>query len=316
MNVVRRKWLLCLKIVFTFFLFYLIFQWVDFHSFLLTLQTARLMPLVFAVLLWPLSLLIVSLRWKIILKEYEINLSLSESFDMNWISSFFSNFLPTSIGGDSYRFLRINNLFEGRKKEILSSILIDRGIGLVGMLIISCFFGLLFWEKIVGEEVLLIIYLGVICFTIVIIIIIFYPSLPVLNKEYSVNIFNQAKDLYNLLASFKHNGVLVTVTILSVLFYMINIFATYLAFSAFDSTVSLLLLGFLIPIIGLSELVPISINSMGIKEGFAMFIFAYFTISKEIVLSVFLVMRVLLILATLTGGVRFLILSSLKHAEK
>lgn len=310
-----RNWFLFLKIIFTFFLFYLIFRWVNFDSFLLTLQTARLKPLIFAVLLWPLSLLIVSLRWKIILNEYEINLSLSEAFDISWISSFFSNFLPTSIGGDSYRFLRINDLFERRKKEILSSILIDRGIGLVGMLIIGCLFGLLFWEKIADEEVLLTIYLGVICFTLVILTIIFYPSLPVLSKEYSVNIFNQAKDLYNLLASFNHNGVLVTVTFLSVIFYMINIFATYLAFSAFDSTVSFLLLSFLIPIVGLSELVPISINSMGIREGFAMFIFAYFTINKEIVLSVFLVMRVLLILVTLTGGVRFLILSSTKHAK-
>jgi uncharacterized protein (TIRG00374 family) len=236
--------LLYLKVLFTLFLFYLIFQWVDFDEFVLAISSAEPLLLLIAVLLWPVTLIVTSLRWKLILKEHSIGLSLWETVDISWISSFFNNFLPTSFGGDSYRFIRINALMQQRKVDILSSLLIDRGLGLVAMMLLSCLSGLLFWAEVASAQVLLTIYLGIWAGTLLVLVVIFSPVQFALKREFPLRFFNQVRDLFNVLGAFKKHKVLLKVTSLSLLFYLINIYATYLVFLAFNVEISFLLLVF------------------------------------------------------------------------
>lgn len=71
-------------------------------------------------------------RWKAYLDALEIPLSYATLFRLYFVGTFFNAFLPTGIGGDAYKAVRL-----GRGKESLApafaSVFLDRFAGVVGM---------------------------------------------------------------------------------------------------------------------------------------------------------------------------------------
>ena len=68
-------------------------------------------------LLYPVGILLSSIKWKIAIKDKKY--SLLKLGKIYWISNFFSNFLPSTIGGDTYKIIRLKKEF-GYKKTITS----------------------------------------------------------------------------------------------------------------------------------------------------------------------------------------------------
>lgn len=97
-----------------------------------TIQNAKVVFLLTALAAIFGGLLISALRWKAYLDALEIPLSLGTLFRLYFVGTFFNAFLPTGIGGDAYKALRL-----GRDKESLApafaSVFLDRFAGVVGM---------------------------------------------------------------------------------------------------------------------------------------------------------------------------------------
>lgn len=287
-------------------LIFIIFQWIDVEKFLLVIQDVRVRYLILMCLLWPLSLYLSSLRWRVILGHYGIDLSMKEALSIYWVSSFFNNFLPTSIGGDTYRFLSLSRVLKDQRPSLVASILLDRGFGMVAMIFLVVFFGAFFWGVIIHKATLLIIYS--LCVLILILcygLAIFYPHLKI-KRGFQSKIIRLTTDFFNTLTQFNDRKRIFYSLSLSVLCLILGVYTISLAFRSFGYDPPLMSLLFLIPLINLSELIPISINALGIKEGFALYLFSQLGIHAELVLSVFLVNRVLLMLVTSTGGIRYL----------
>lgn len=78
------------------------------------------------------GLFVSALRWRAYLDALEIPLSYATLFRLYFVGTFFNAFLPTGIGGDAYKAIRL-----GRGKESLApafaSVFLDRFAGVVGM---------------------------------------------------------------------------------------------------------------------------------------------------------------------------------------
>jgi uncharacterized protein (TIRG00374 family) len=78
------------------------------------------------------GLFVSALRWKAYLDALELSLSYATLFRLYFVGTFFNAFLPTGIGGDAYKAVRL-----GRGKESLApafaSVFLDRFAGVVGM---------------------------------------------------------------------------------------------------------------------------------------------------------------------------------------
>jgi uncharacterized membrane protein YbhN (UPF0104 family) len=96
------------------------------------------LSLVMAALLSILNFWLISLRWKEILKSRsEVHLPVSGLIKVTWIGQFFSSVLPGSVSGDLVKMLYIqeyNPKFS--KKFLLVSILLDRVMGLCGLILL------------------------------------------------------------------------------------------------------------------------------------------------------------------------------------
>jgi hypothetical protein len=103
-------------------------------------------PVFLAMTLSLLNFWLISLRWREILKARSaIHIPASGLFRVTWIGQFFSSVLPGSVSGDLVKMLYVQNYNkELSKKFLLVSILVDRVIGLCGLILLVGFSSLFF----------------------------------------------------------------------------------------------------------------------------------------------------------------------------
>lgn len=99
--------------------------------------------------------LLVSIRWQILLKAIGLNIPLLRLYNISWIGQFFSIFLPSSISADVVKTVYIIQMSKMHGKALpLTSILIDKVIGLFSILCIT-FVSLLIHVKIISDKAVL-----------------------------------------------------------------------------------------------------------------------------------------------------------------
>lgn len=94
-----------------------------------------------------------SLRWKNILKaRSQNNLPLTGILKITWIGQFFSSVLPGSVSGDLVKLLYVQGLDKSlSKKFVFASILIDRVMGLCGLILLVGLSSLFFSSHILKD---------------------------------------------------------------------------------------------------------------------------------------------------------------------
>ncbi|MCM2325638.1 MAG: flippase-like domain-containing protein [Candidatus Woesearchaeota archaeon] len=290
-----------LKFMFTLFLFFLIFQRLDLDKFINLLSKINLQYILIVFGIWISSVMISSIKWKLIMNHYRINVNVLEAFDLYLIGTFFNNFLPTSIGGDSYKFIHLSKKFRAKKMELLSSILLERLFGLITIVSFIVVFGLVLAGKL-GLNPLIFAAITLAC-AIGYAFLIKFRNIKSASKNKAIQ---KAIDGYNTLMSFNDKPIFFISFIISIIFLIISILAYHFGFIYFSSSVPLIYLFLFVPLISLVGLIPLTINSLGLKEGAAIFLFSMIGIDAEITLSVYLLVRILLMMFSLIGGIRYL----------
>jgi uncharacterized protein (TIRG00374 family) len=72
-------------------------------------------------------------RWKAYLDALEIPLKYGTLFRLYFVGTFFNAFLPTGIGGDAYKAVRLGKDTDGSYAPAFASVFLDRFAGVVGM---------------------------------------------------------------------------------------------------------------------------------------------------------------------------------------
>lgn len=97
-------------------------------------------PLFFAALALFGTLLAAGLRWYVLLRVQRIRLPLAAALRVVLASSFLSTFLPGAVGGDLLRSGYVLRLARDRASTGLLSIVMDRVLGLLGLLLMAALF--------------------------------------------------------------------------------------------------------------------------------------------------------------------------------
>ncbi|WPU64957.1 lysylphosphatidylglycerol synthase transmembrane domain-containing protein [Peredibacter starrii] len=108
------------------------------------------LAIVAAVVLSLLNFLLVSYRWETILRaRSSVKIPLLGILQITWIGQFFSSVLPGSVSGDLVKILYVQKFDENfSKKFVFASILIDRVMGLSGLILLVGVSSLLFGRHI------------------------------------------------------------------------------------------------------------------------------------------------------------------------
>ncbi len=77
-----------------------------------------------------------SLRWQVILQGMQISQGLGYLFLLNLKGFFWNNFLPSTVGGDGYRFLELSRLYPTQRAAVFASVLLDRIYGYLTLIIV------------------------------------------------------------------------------------------------------------------------------------------------------------------------------------
>jgi uncharacterized protein (TIRG00374 family) len=124
----------------------LYFNWPKFEEMVAQGGRFRLWPLLVAAVCFFTAELVTFLRWFVLVRAQELPFGLADAFRLGLLGQFFNSFLPGSVGGDLVKagFLAQE---QSRRTVAISTIVVDRVLGLLGLMFLAGIAGLVFWDQ-------------------------------------------------------------------------------------------------------------------------------------------------------------------------
>ncbi|HEX8911197.1 MAG TPA: lysylphosphatidylglycerol synthase transmembrane domain-containing protein, partial [Humisphaera sp.] len=88
------------------------------------------------ILLLPLSYLITSYRWHVLLEAQQIHIGMARTFVINMVGAFYNSFMPGSTGGDLAKAYYAAKHTTHRTRAVLT-VIVDRVMGLLALLVLG-----------------------------------------------------------------------------------------------------------------------------------------------------------------------------------
>ena len=125
----KNKLLTIFQVTITVFFIYYTLTKISIYKILEILKSADLLFILFASILYFLSLIISSERLWFILKDNNLLISSRENVKLYMIGIFYNFFIPGGVGGDAYKGVLMNKKFKWGLKNIYKLLILDRLIG-------------------------------------------------------------------------------------------------------------------------------------------------------------------------------------------
>jgi uncharacterized protein (TIRG00374 family) len=93
--------------------------------------------LILAVLVFPVTYLITSYRWHLLLNLLQIRVSLMRAFVINMVGAFYNTFMPGSTGGDVLKAYYASKQTTEYRTRAIMSVIVDRILGLLALVILG-----------------------------------------------------------------------------------------------------------------------------------------------------------------------------------
>jgi uncharacterized protein (TIRG00374 family) len=95
-----------------------------------------------------LGMALTSFRWQAVLSDFQIRERVGILFWLTLLGFFWNNFLPSTVGGDGYRFLRLRARHPGGDAAVFSSVFLDRIYGFLTLLVFHFAFLPFYWQDV------------------------------------------------------------------------------------------------------------------------------------------------------------------------
>ena len=239
-------------------------------------------------------------KWKKLAEFKKIKLSFADSFKFYLTGTFVNNFMPSFIGGDTYRAYQIGKT-DKKYSEAASSVVMDRLTGLFSAMILSLVFSLINFNIISQKHILVVLNL-IILASVVLVVLFFITRRAMFWKKFAMHKIKVTKYIPENFLKFiselthYHNGagVLFRAVLWSFAFGIIGLAATnYILFLALGAKINPLDYLSVIFLISFISSIPISINNIGIKEWAYVSFFGFFGVGTSIVITVAILSRLL-----------------------
>ncbi|MDD5622906.1 MAG: lysylphosphatidylglycerol synthase transmembrane domain-containing protein [Actinomycetota bacterium] len=255
---------------------------------------------------------ITAVRWKTLLNTQGVRLSNTTLSVTVLIGSFFNNFLPTSIGGDVFRAYDASKKGNISLGSSASVILVERFSGVVSAAtyaIIALFLGF----TAIGHQSIIVPIIIFFVVTLILALLIINPSLFRLGKitrkfRFMRKIADKLSNFYNTLVSFKkYKVVLIEVLAFSFLLQFSVILNYWLASMALGINLSLTAFIFIVPVVAVIAMLPISIGGIGLRENSLVIIMVAMGVNNEKAALCSLLILFMLIIMGIIGGITYIV---------
>ncbi|MBM3712600.1 MAG: flippase-like domain-containing protein [Actinobacteria bacterium] len=293
------------------FTFLIIRNWTNLKNILTLIKSYNPVFLMIAVALFALGISVQMLRWDILLKAQEINISKSFLIQSYYIGYFYSNIFPTNVGGDIYRCYDIYKNKNIRLENSISAVIVER---LIGLFSATLFVAISFFSIYKYLNPATVLSLSLLPISGIILILAFIkPETFKLNRLFLKIRFLKRFELgFNSLqkhfAGFKNKTRYLTLSFSYSFISQLIFFASFY-FANLYSRVNLDFFSFFFinPIITLSANIPISIGGIGIRENITVFLLKKFNIAEAHGVIFALVILFIIMLNTFVGGITYVV---------
>ncbi len=266
------------------------------------------LPLIYALLLMNTTLS--SLKWQLLLKTDGVRVPLKSLLSSYLIGTFFNLFLPSSIGGDSYRVVEASR--HGGAAKSFASVFADRLTGFLALAIWGLLFSAVGWSSLPDKRIL---WLPVLVFGLMAAMVFALVQRTWLVAVLRLLHFDRLKKLDAFLHRFLDSmagyhadrALLAKVFSISLFFQMMAMVIIFCISKAMDWHVPFIYFSIFVPLITLGEALPISIFGIGVRDSLYVFFFSQGGASREQALSMALVYVLITTGYSLLGGVLFLL---------
>ncbi len=305
---IDKKIKIFIKAAISLLVLFFILHSIDFYRLVVVLKNVNLYYLFFSVVIIYIGIIVSSIKWKILLRKQNIEVSLGKSCSAYYSGMFFNTFLPTVIGGDFVRAKIVSN--DGAPFEkTLASIFFDRCLGFFALSCLS-FAGAVAGTKFDYPPKIII--LAILIF--VVVLGFFFLFFLTRNSLRLRDYLTRGKFRSTLLKYYEAMTVykdfskdIFFALVLSFVFQFLSILYTFFIISALGVQLSIWFVFLLYSITTLFIMLPISISGIGLRE--ASFVFFFISIGLSSTLAVaaaFLSFSILVIINSL-GGIVFIL---------
>ena len=293
----KRNMIFAAKIAVSISLLLYLVSSVDFNA---TLARLRDVIVGYAAVAFFISIgmvMISALKWKIILQLDGVEARYASLLQSYYIGNFLGLFLPSSFGGDIYRVYALSSTGK-RVGKVTSSVLFDRLTGLFALLSIALF-GFISLPGTDYDLILLLLYVAGIA------------AFFLLTSKQTINKLNNSdrmlvRHLATLLTSFHAYRIdlshLWRILAIAFLFQFLIVVNNNLYMHALSIEIPFSQLLVIIPLVFLTEVLPISINGAGVRDSAFVFFFVMIGHTKEEGLAVGLLVIAMRYIGGLVGG--------------
>jgi glycosyltransferase 2 family protein len=264
---------------------------------------------------------ITAFRWQTLLKTQGIRLSILSLASSTLIGVFFNNFLPTSIGGDVYRAYDVTKKTGFPMSSSVSVLVVERLSGIIASAMFAVAALFLGFTAIGGKSVIVptVIFLAV---SIIIFFLILNPNkfgLKKLAKKIKLleKLFEKLRNVYNTFLTFKK----FKLVIIKVLFYSLTlqlavVINYWLASRALGISLDLTAFIFIVPVVSIISMLPISLGGIGIREGSFVFIMVSLGAQNAKAVMCSLLLLAMTLIMGIIGGLVYAVRPLIAKKEK
>ena len=298
----------------------LLFSKVDVARLWSVARTASVPWLGLALSLYLAMILVSAWRWGLLLRTQGIPFTFSHLTSSFLVATFFNNFLPSNIGGDVIRIADTAPM-AGSKTLATTVVLIDRGLGLLGLVLVAALgasVGL--GPAKVGPVGPGMLWAGFGVAAMVATPALLMPEtftrllqpLRVLHPEW---VDERLDRLTGALARFKESPATLVSCFMGAIAVQLILVSFYLAIAhSLQIPITFAQLAVIVPISFIVQMLPVSMNGFGVREATFGFYFSRLGLPLESALLLSFIGAALILLFSLSGGVAYT--ARLRHAGK
>ncbi len=303
----EKKWVsTAVRVLLTLLLFALLFKSVSWSLVVQALVHAQYGMLLVSMIVGFCGIVLSAYQWRSLLAVEHISYDLADLISLYVVGIAFSHFLPTGMGGDAVKALRVGKK-SGNSAGSTSAVLLCRIIGFFGMLLIALP-TMLFWhERFDTKLVILFLLLTILVASMILgalLTVMFLPRFisgsrhrflaPVLRVGSAVS------------KTMQRPQTLFGANLYGMAFWLVAVLNCYCYAQALHLDVPLYFYFFAVPLISLLSFLPISINGFGLRETAFVYAFSTVHVASEAALLLALLMDIQSLCFAVIGGVIYL----------
>lgn len=282
---------LIIKLVVSAGLFAILFSKIDINETLTKLKVADFRFASLAVLLLILNYVVSSIRWKkLLIFPNSAKATLGYLITLYFTGSFFNNFMPTSVGGDVYKVLKLGKKIDS-KTNAFTATFMERFLGVVALVLIATvsFIRLLGWASLIAAAAL---------------VASTYITLYLV-KLLAVR-FRAVKNIVDSLLKYKEEqNAIYFAFVVSFLVQFFAILGQYYVFVSLGFHPPVLYSLFVLPLITLAGFFIPSLNGIGVQDALYVSLFSVVGIPAEAALTASILYHILRLVVSLIGGILY-----------